>query len=96
MDSRKSRRVQSVLVHHLDFADDLALITENVNQAQILLSKLEEEAGKIGLICNAKKTEFQAFNFNTETKIEITSRDGTYLKLSQNFKYLGSRIQNRL
>ena len=48
------------LVHDLDFADDLALITENINQAQILLSKLEEEAGQIGIICKAKKTEFQA------------------------------------
>ena len=38
------RRVQYVLVHDLYFADDLALSTENVNRAQILLSKLEEEA----------------------------------------------------
>ena len=57
------------MVHDLDFADDLALITENVNQAQILLSKLEEEAGQIWLICNAKKTVFQALSLNTELKL---------------------------
>ena len=38
LQKRKSKRVPSVLVHDLDFADDLALVT--VNQAQILLSKL--------------------------------------------------------
>ena len=88
LQKRKSRRVLSVLVHDLDFADNLALITENVNQSQILLSKLEDEAGKIGITCKAKKTEFQAFNF-TETEIEISSRDDSYLNKVQNFKYKG-------
>ena len=83
-----------MLVHDLDFADDLALITENVNQAQILLSKLEEEAGQIGLICNSKKTEFQAFNFNTKTEIEIISRDGTYQKQVHDFKSKFCRTLN--
>ena len=49
LQKQKSMRVPSVLVHNLDFVNELALITENVNQAQILLSKLEEEAGKIDL-----------------------------------------------
>ena len=42
-----------------------------------------------------KKTELKAFNFNTETGIEITSRDGTYQKRVQNFKYLGSRMKDK-
>ena len=57
----------------------------NVNQEHILLNKLDEETG---LHCNAKKTEFKYYN--TDAEIKITSKDGTYLELVQNFKYLGS------
>ena len=89
---RQSQRVPQAIVTDLDFADDLALITEETEQAQEVLTRLEQEAGKVGLHCNAKKTEIQAFNH--DTPITVNSRDGTILKIIENFKYLGAWMEN--
>ena len=88
LQKRKSRRVPPVVVTDLDFADDLALLSEEIEQAQEVLKRLEEEACKVGLHCNAKKTEIQAFN--QETPVIVKAKDGTTLKVVQNFKYLGA------
>ena len=72
----------------LDFADDLALITEETEQTQEVLTRLEQEAGKVGLHCNAKQKEIQTFNHGTP--ITVNSRDGTILKIIENFKYIGA------
>ena len=56
---RSSRHPATVIT---DFADDIALITEEFEQAQHLLERLENEAEQIGLYCNSKKTEAQPFN----------------------------------
>ena len=60
---RQSRRMTPITITDLNFADDLALITEENEQAQDILNILEHEAGKVGLHCNAKKSEIQAFNY---------------------------------
>ena len=46
----------------------------------------------IELHCNAKKTEIQTFNH--DTPIIVNSRDGTKLKIIENFKYLGSWMKS--
>ena len=33
-----------------------------ISQAQIISKNLEKDAGKVGLHCDAKKTQLQAFN----------------------------------
>ena len=43
---RQSQRVPPTIVTDLDFADEE-------------LTRLEQEAGKVGLHCNAKKTDIQ-------------------------------------
>ena len=52
LQKRQSQRVPPPIVTDLDFADDLALITEEIEHAQ-------------EVHCNAKKTEIQAFNHDT-------------------------------
>ena len=47
---RRSRRLPAV-VTDLDFADDLALLTEEIEQAQEILHRLEKEAEMVGLQC---------------------------------------------
>ena len=69
---RKSQRIPPIVVTDLDFADDLALLTEEIGQAQEILRRLEEEARSVDLYCNAKKTEIQAFN-HTDT-VEVKAR----------------------
>ena len=70
----QSQRVPPTIVTDLDFADDLAMITEETEHAQEVLTRLEQEAGKVGLHCNAKKTQIQAFNH--DTTVTANSRDG--------------------
>ena len=85
---QRSRRNPAVVVTDLDFADDLALLTEEIEQAQEVLYRLETEAEKVGLYCNAKKTEIQAFN--QERPVEVKAKTGETLKVVENFKYLGA------
>ena len=42
IERRKSRRHPAVSITDLDFADDIALLSENTEQAQQLLTRLEE------------------------------------------------------
>ena len=54
---RQSRRVPPISITDLDFADDIALLCNEIEQARHLLRNIEIECGKIGLGLNAKKTK---------------------------------------
>ena len=84
---RRSSRHPAIKITDLLFADDIALLANEIWQAQELLSRVESEAAKVGLAVNAKKTEFMAFNFSEP--IEIKTIGGSKLKEVLNFKYLG-------
>lgn len=62
---RRSSRHPAVMLTDLDYADDIALISRQVEQAQELLSRVEEKCAKVGLGLNAKKTEVIAYNLPT-------------------------------
>ncbi|XP_014779467.1 uncharacterized protein LOC106875731 [Octopus bimaculoides] len=89
---QRSRQHQAVTVTDLDYADDLALLTERTDQAQEVLSRLEQESGKVGLYCNANETELQVFNHEMPASVKV--RDGKSLKVVENFKYLGAWTQS--
>ena len=55
LDKRRSRRRQPIAVTDLDFADDIALLSEEMQKAQDLLTRVENEAAKIGLRLNQKR-----------------------------------------
>ena len=74
----RSRRHPAVCITELVFADDIALLAEEMAQAQELLSRMEMEASKIGLHINAKKTELMTFNY--EYKITIITLKGDKVK----------------
>ena len=59
---KKNRRVGPKVETDVDFADDIALLSEEINHAQELLLRIEKQFGKVGLKRNAGKTEFIAFN----------------------------------
>ena len=59
---RKSRRHHPIIITDTDFADDTALISEQISQAQVMLNRVETETRKIGLFLNEKKTETMQFN----------------------------------
>ncbi|KAL5260789.1 hypothetical protein ACHWQZ_G010818 [Mnemiopsis leidyi] len=88
---RQSRRIPAVTVTDLDFADDLALLSNTIQEAQSLLNDLEVAAEKVGLCMNSSKTEFMTINIDSE-KALIKSKGGHSLEHVDDFKYLGSYI----
>ena len=72
----------------VDYADDLALLADTIEHATTLLQKLEKEAKEVGLLINARKTEFISYNQSGK----ITSLNGQEIKSVDEFTYLGSNI----
>ena len=60
------------------------------NQTETLLHSLERAAAGIGLHVNAHKTEYMCFN----QAGDISTLDGTSLKLVDKFTYLGSSVSS--
>ena len=75
----------------LNFADDLALVTELVGDAGTLLQLLKKATALIGLHCNENKTEY----INTDVNCrDLKSLSGVNLKRVEDFKYLGTWIMD--
>ena len=55
---RRSSRYPREVINDLDFADDIALFENSLEEAQVQLNRTAAEAQKIGLVINTKKTEF--------------------------------------
>ena len=87
---KRSRRYPAKTITDADYADDIALLANTPNQAETLLHSLERVAAGIGLHVNAHKTEFMCFN----QKGDISTLDGTSLKLVDKFSYLGSSVSS--
>ena len=69
---------------------DIALLANTPNQAETLLQSLERAATGIGLHANAHKTEYMCYNQTGD----ISTLDGTSLKLVDKFTYQGSSVSS--
>ena len=69
---------------------DKAILANAPDQAETLLHSLEQAAAGIGLHVNAHKTEYMCFN----QKGNISTLDGTSLKLVDKFTYFGSSVSS--
>ena len=87
---KRSRRYPAKTITDADYADDTALLVNTPNQAETLLHSLERATAGIGLHVNAHKTEFMCFN----QKGDISTLDGTSLKLVDKLTYLGSSVSS--
>ena len=74
----------------LDFADDIALLSNTVSQARELL--LRVECKKVGLHLNTENTKVMAFN--TPESIVLKTADGLTLQVEKDFKYFCSWINS--
>ena len=94
---RKSSRYPAKAITDLDFADDIVLMSDTVEQASILLQRVERECEAVGLRLNSPKTK--AMFLNTDVAPlenilgEIISQALTDTG-EQDFKYLGSWCDN--
>ena len=77
-------------ITNADSADDIALLANTPNQAETLLHSLEQATAGIGLHINALKTEYMCYNQTGD----ISTLDGTSLKLVDKFTYLGSSVKS--
>jgi hypothetical protein len=72
----------------LDFADDVLLITEGVEEAQKAINRVQEVGRKVGLELNEQKTVWIANNIGKD-KLFI---NGVEIERSESFVYLGSLV----
>ena len=68
-----SRRHPTEVITDLDFFDDLALLTQEIQQAQEITTRLEEEAAYGGFYCNGKKIELQVYNHQIPVEVRVSS-----------------------
>ena len=92
--SRRNPRKLATFITDLDFADDIMLTSENIMNAQIMLSAIETTATKVGLNINRFKTEYMVVGNKlkgSETALYIKSGE---ISKVDDFKYLGSWLLN--
>ena len=74
----------------LDFAGDISLLSDEFEQAQELLLRVEKECNKAGIDISAKKTKGLPFNIEEPTPLHIA--DGTEIEWVEDLKYLFPRL----
>ena len=84
-----SRRVVAKMVTDLDFAYNISLLSDTIEQACTLLLVVEKECKNIGLGPNAKKTKVMPINIEAN-KVNVKTMDGSQLDVVDKFKYLAS------
>ena len=74
----------------VNYANDIMLLANAPAQAKTLLHSLEWAAAGIGLHVNAHKMEYMRFN----QRGDISTLNGSSLKLVDKFTYLGSSVSS--
>jgi len=78
---KRSRRTPEVTLTSFDFADDVCLLSTEMDQAQHLLARFETECEKVGLELNAKMV-----TINTPAHEPMTTIKSNDLAEVSNFK----------
>ena len=87
---KRSRRYPAKTITDADYADDIAILANTPDQAETLLHSWERAAAGIGLYVNAHKMEYICYNQTGD----ISTLEGTPLKLVDKFTYLGSSVES--
>ena len=89
---RRSKRQPALCLCDLDFADDLVLLSNEIDQAKKLVQAIEKESGRVSLKLDTKKTKAMFFNTPPAT-IQTLERKSIGQAITesckQDFKYLG-------
>ena len=87
LQKRQGSRKPAIFINDTDFTDDLALLSNYMEQAQLLLQRLEIAGKTIRLYIHCKKMEYMMFN-HADTGLK--SLEGELLKQVEDCKCLGS------
>ena len=89
----RSRRYPVEKVTDADFADDLALLTDTLEDAQRMLTSLEQAARTVGLAMNESKTKYLSINLTADGEQEaLKAASGKTIEEVDDFVYLGSWV----
>ena len=75
-----------------EFADDIALVTNTVKEAEELMREVEAVSACVGLRMNEQKTKYLVENIHEPEG--ITNMGGQKVELVNDFLYLGAKIRN--
>ena len=89
-----STRHQTKFLTDTDFADDIALISRSIKDAQELLLSLEQASNCVGLYLNESKTEYMFNSHSDQINQGLHTLNGSALKQVDDYKYLGSYISS--
>ena len=78
----------------LDYADDVALLTETLEVLLLALDVLKEEARPLGLEVNWQKTKIQTTTTDPDTTPASVQVSGNSVEVAQSFVYLGAEIHS--
>ena len=87
---KRSRRYPAKTITNANYADDIAILANAPAQDETLLHSLERASAGMGFHVNAHKTEYMCYNQTGD----ISTQDGTPLKLIDKFTYLGSSVSS--
>ena len=87
---KRNRRYPAKTIIDADYADNIVLLANTPNQAETLLHSLERAAVGIGLHVNVHKTKYMCYKQTGD----ISTLDGTSLKLVNKFTYQGSSVSS--
>ena len=87
---RQSKRIKPSVLTDCDFADDIVLMSNEVNQAHKFFNELEKVAKKLGLHINGEKNKF--LSLNQKEVLKITTAESNNTECVDDYKYLRSRI----
>ena len=77
----------------LDFADDIALTADSIEDLQIITTNLEKAAAKVGLKINQDKTKVMVIQQKVSDRTSYGIKvEGKTIGTVDKFKYLGSVI----
>lgn len=87
--SKMGININGEYLSNLRFADDIVLIAVDLDQAQIMLQQLNEEASKVGLKMNLSKTKIMT-NIDDDSEIKIGD---TVIERVDSCVYLGHKLK---
>ena len=90
---RLSRRFPAAYITETDFAVDIALLSDSIEDAQCLLSLVIKTAKEVRLSINWDKTEYMSYNTPSPRNDTILANEKP-LKKVNDLKYLGSWVDN--
>ena len=89
----RSTRHPACHLSDLDYADDIALFADTIQEVELLLHKLESASKSTGIFLNPSKTKY--IHINPSANDSVHSSDGSKIEKVEDFKYIGSYINSQ-